>query len=78
MPEPRVIHDDITRVDADAIVNAANTRMRGGGGVDGAIHRAGGMAILEDCVRRFPHGLVVGDAGSGVGFFSHQVRAGRQ
>ncbi|GAA3034527.1 O-acetyl-ADP-ribose deacetylase [Gordonia defluvii] len=63
MPEPRVIHDDITRVDADAIVNAANTRMRGGGGVDGAIHRAGGMAILEDCVRRFPNGLVVGDAG---------------
>lgn len=63
MPEPRVIHDDITRVDADAIVNAANTRMRGGGGVDGAIHRAGGMAILEDCVRRFPKGLVVGDAG---------------
>lgn len=63
MPEPRVVHDDITRVDADAIVNAANTRMRGGGGVDGAIHRAGGMAILEDCVRRFPKGLVVGDAG---------------
>ena len=63
MPEPRVIHDDITRVDADAIVNAANTRMRGGGGVDGAIHRAGGMAILEDCVRRFPNGLVGGDAG---------------
>src|SRR5690349_24100482 len=58
-----VVHGDITQQDVDAVVNAANRAMRGGGGVDGAIHRAGGPAVLEDCVRRFPRGLETGQAG---------------
>jgi len=57
------VRGDITTQDVDAVVNAANRRMRGGGGVDGAIHAAGGPDVLADCVRRFPHGLATGDAG---------------
>jgi O-acetyl-ADP-ribose deacetylase (regulator of RNase III) len=58
-----VVQGDITQQDVDAVVNAANRAMRGGGGVDGAIHHAGGPAILEDCIARFPNGLETGQAG---------------
>jgi O-acetyl-ADP-ribose deacetylase len=58
-----VVEADITTLEVDAVVNAANSAMRGGGGVDGAIHAAAGPELLEECVRRFPDGLATGAAG---------------
>ncbi|MET9269173.1 macro domain-containing protein [Kribbella sp. NPDC003557] len=53
---------DITTVPADAIVNAAHHALRGGGGVDGAIHRAGGREILDELIERYPDGTPTGTA----------------
>jgi O-acetyl-ADP-ribose deacetylase (regulator of RNase III) len=58
-----VVRGNIVEQDVDAVVNAANRRMRGGGGVDGAIHAAAGPGLLQECIERFPDGLPTGGAG---------------
>ena len=65
-PTITFVQGDITEQDVDAIVNAANHSLRGGGGVDGAIHRRGGSEILAECQKlrqaRYPDGLPTGQA----------------
>jgi O-acetyl-ADP-ribose deacetylase len=66
VPRITLVQGDITEQEVDAVVNAANSSLMGGGGVDGAIHRRGGPAILEECKRiraeRYPDGLPTGEA----------------
>ena len=66
MPRVTLVKGDITQQEVDAVVNAANHSLLGGGGVDGAIHRRGGTAILDECKRiraeRHPDGLPTGKA----------------
>ena len=64
--EVKLVQGDITKQETEAIVNAANSSLMGGGGVDGAIHRAGGRRILEECqvIRKTKYldGLPTGEA----------------
>src|ERR1700753_3702720 len=55
-----VVRGSVTDQEVDAIVNAANTSMRGGGGIDGRIHRAAGPKVREDLIKVAPHGAKTG------------------
>jgi len=57
-----LVTGDITRQTTDAIVNAANSKLAGGGGVDGAIHRAGGPSIMAESRHKYPQGCPTGEA----------------
>jgi len=66
MPRITLVQGDITRQQVEAVINAANSSLMGGGGVDGAIHRAGGPAIIQECKKirseKYPDGLPTGKA----------------
>lgn len=57
-----LVTGDITQQSTDAIVNAANSRLAGGGGVDGAIHRGGGPSIVQETRQKYPQGCPTGEA----------------